>query len=170
MHLIATAIERETPDLIKNNVSLRVIGDASRMPADTLARLERCVRDTSAGTGLTLVLAISYSSRWEITDAARGEAEAPLAPLVVGDGNAQVVAVEIGPVYVGDVEFGVCYLPQQEVADAHVASGAYEQVGVRHECRGEVSGYGFVCDAGGVDASGGRFGGYASCGVGDFPA
>lgn len=71
MHLIATAIERETPDLIKNNVSLRVIGDASRMPADTLARLERCVRDTSAGTGLTLVLAISYSSRWEITDAAR---------------------------------------------------------------------------------------------------
>jgi len=52
-------------------VSLRVIGDASRMPADTLARLERCVRDTSAGTGLTLVLAISYSSRWEITDAAR---------------------------------------------------------------------------------------------------
>ena len=71
MHLIATAIERETPDLIKNNVNLRVIGDASRMPADTLARLERCVRDTSAGTGLTLVLAISYSSRWEITDAAR---------------------------------------------------------------------------------------------------
>lgn len=71
MHLIATAIERETPDLIKNNVRLRVIGDRSRMPADTLARLERCVRDTSGGSGLTLVLAISYSSRWEITDAAR---------------------------------------------------------------------------------------------------
>ena len=71
MHLIATAIERETPDLIKNNVRRRVIGDRSRMPADTLARLERCVRDTSGGSGLTLVLAISYSSRWEITDAAR---------------------------------------------------------------------------------------------------
>ena len=71
MHLIATAIERETPDLIKNNVRLRVIGDRSRMPADTLARLERCVRDTSGGSGLTLVLAISYSARWEITDAAR---------------------------------------------------------------------------------------------------
>ena len=55
MHLIATAIERETPDLIKNNVRLRVIGDRSRMPADTLARLERCVRDTSGGSGLCLL-------------------------------------------------------------------------------------------------------------------
>ena len=71
MHLIVTAIERETPDLIKNNVRLRVIGDSSRMPQEALERLQGCVRDTSAGTGLTLVLAISYSSRWEITDATR---------------------------------------------------------------------------------------------------
>ncbi|MDE6161439.1 MAG: isoprenyl transferase [Muribaculaceae bacterium] len=71
MHLIVTAIERETPDLIKNNVRLRVIGDSSRMPVEALDRLQGCVRDTSAGTGLTLVLAISYSSRWEITEAAR---------------------------------------------------------------------------------------------------
>ena len=71
MHLIVTAIERETPDLIKNHVRLLVIGDVSRMPQETLERLQRCVRDTSLGTGLTLVLAISYSSRWEITDAVR---------------------------------------------------------------------------------------------------
>lgn len=71
MHLIVTAIERETPDLIKNNVRLRVIGDSSRMPSAALERLQGCVRDTSAGTGLTLVLAISYSSRWEITEATR---------------------------------------------------------------------------------------------------
>lgn len=71
MHLIVTAIERETPDLIKNNVRLRVIGDSSRMPSEALERLQGCVRDTSAGTGLTLVLAISYSSRWEITEATR---------------------------------------------------------------------------------------------------
>ena len=71
MHLIVTAIERETPDLIKNRVRLRVLGDSSRMPREALERLERCVQDTSAGDGLTLVLAISYSSRWEITDAVR---------------------------------------------------------------------------------------------------
>lgn len=71
MNLIVTAIERETPSLIKNNVSLHLIGDRSRIPAFALERLENCIRDTSAGTGLNLVLAISYSSRWEIVEAAK---------------------------------------------------------------------------------------------------
>ena len=71
MHLIVMAIERETPDLIKNNVRLRMIGDKSRMPEEALNRLERCIEETSGGTGLTLVLAISYSSRWEITEAVK---------------------------------------------------------------------------------------------------
>lgn len=75
MHLIVLAIERETPDLIKNNVRLEMIGDASRMPQEARERLERCIEDTSKGTGLTLVLAISYSSRWEIVDACRKIAE-----------------------------------------------------------------------------------------------
>lgn len=71
MRLIVTAIERETPDLIRNNVRLEVIGDRSRIPADVTERLDACRAATSASTGLTLVLAISYSARWEITEAAR---------------------------------------------------------------------------------------------------
>jgi len=71
MHLIVIAIERETPDLIKNNVRLRMIGDSSRMPREAYARLQQCIADTSHCTGLTLTLAISYSARWEITDACR---------------------------------------------------------------------------------------------------
>ena len=71
MHLIVSAIERETPDLIRNNVRLRMIGDTSRMPAEPLRRLEECMEATSGCTGLTLILAISYSSRWEITQAVK---------------------------------------------------------------------------------------------------
>jgi undecaprenyl diphosphate synthase len=71
MHLIVTAIERETPDLIKNNVRLSVIGDMSRLPDEAHQRLNKCIEDTAADTGLNLVLAISYSSRWEITEACR---------------------------------------------------------------------------------------------------
>ena len=71
MHLVVVAIERETPDLIKNNVSLRMIGDMDRMPAEARARLEQCIADTSHCTGLNLVLALSYSARWDITNAAR---------------------------------------------------------------------------------------------------
>lgn len=71
MHLIVIAIERETPDLIKNNVRLDMIGDFSRMPAEALGRLRQCMADTAHCTGLTLVLALSYSARWEITEAVR---------------------------------------------------------------------------------------------------
>lgn len=72
MHLIVMAIERETPDLIKNGVRLNMIGDTSRLPAEALERLNRCIADTAAGTGLTLTLALSYSSRWEILGHAAG--------------------------------------------------------------------------------------------------
>ncbi|NBH92540.1 isoprenyl transferase [Duncaniella muris] len=75
MHLIVIAIERETPDLIKNNVRLAMIGDTSRMPREAYDRLQQCIADTSHCTGLTLTLAISYSARWEIIRACRRFAE-----------------------------------------------------------------------------------------------
>lgn len=71
MHLISLSIARETPDLIKNNVSLRMIGDTSRIPEMALSKLNECIRDTSHCTGLILTLALSYSSRWEIIQACR---------------------------------------------------------------------------------------------------
>ena len=71
MHLIVTAIEQETPELIRNNVRLRLIGDRGRIPAFAMERLDKCMADTEACTGLTVILAISYSSRWEIARAAR---------------------------------------------------------------------------------------------------
>ncbi|MDD2961446.1 MAG: isoprenyl transferase [Muribaculaceae bacterium] len=69
MNLIVIAIERETPDLIKNNVSLSMIGDTNRMPDFARERLQKCIQDTSHCTGLKLILALSYSSRWEIVNA-----------------------------------------------------------------------------------------------------
>lgn len=71
MHLIVTAIERETPDLIKNNVRLLSIGDLERIPEFSRERLIRCMEQTAHCTGLRLILAISYSARWEITKAIR---------------------------------------------------------------------------------------------------
>ncbi len=71
MNLVVVAIERETPDLIKNNVRLSMIGDMDRMPEFARERLSRCIADTAHCTGLTLVLALSYSARWEILEAAK---------------------------------------------------------------------------------------------------
>lgn len=71
MHLIGIAIERETPDLIKNNVRLTMIGDFERMPEEPRRRLQGCFDATAHCTGLVLNLALSYSGRWDIVNAAR---------------------------------------------------------------------------------------------------
>ena len=74
MSLLVWAIEKETPDLMKNNVRLLTIGD-NRLPDDPRSRLDNCIKQTSGNTGLTLVLALSYSSKSEIIDAVKQIAE-----------------------------------------------------------------------------------------------
>lgn len=69
MSLMIQAVSNETPDLIKNNVRVRVIGDIERLPHDTQKALNFCLDATSQCTGTTVVLALSYSSKWEITNA-----------------------------------------------------------------------------------------------------
>ena len=71
MSLLVSAIHRETPDMMKKNARLTAIGDLSRLREDAYNTLQECIDTTSANTGTTLVLALSYSSRWEITRAAR---------------------------------------------------------------------------------------------------
>lgn len=71
MSLLVSAIHRETPDMMKKNVRLTAIGDLSRLREDAYNTLQECIDMTSANTGTTLVLALSYSSRWEITRAVR---------------------------------------------------------------------------------------------------
>lgn len=69
MSLLFDSIEEET--FMKNNIRFRVIGDTAKLPANVQTRLNACIEHTSANTGMCLVLALSYSSRWELTEAAR---------------------------------------------------------------------------------------------------
>ena len=71
MELLVDTIEQETPTLNKNNVRLRAIGDLSRLPEGAENKLRNCLKQTEANTGLNLVLALSYSARWELTSAAQ---------------------------------------------------------------------------------------------------
>lgn len=71
MELLVDNIEKETPTFHKNNIRFMTIGDTARMPANAQRRLRDCTDETAANTGLTLILALSYSSRWELTEAAR---------------------------------------------------------------------------------------------------
>ena len=69
MSLILTSLEEEL--FMNNNVRLRIIGDLSRVPEVVRESILGLQERTSVNTGMTMVIALSYSSRWEITDTVR---------------------------------------------------------------------------------------------------
>lgn len=71
MQLMVYAISRETADLKKNGVSIASIGDKKRLPLNVREAFEECIRETAGGKNLKLVIALSYSSKWELTEATR---------------------------------------------------------------------------------------------------
>lgn len=71
MELFVSTIENETAELQKNNIKLSTIGDLNQLPNKVKQQLLNCQEITSQNTRLNLILAVSYSSRWEITNAAR---------------------------------------------------------------------------------------------------
>ncbi len=73
MSLILTSLEEEL--FMKNNVRLKIIGDLTRVPEHVKESILRCEKNTSVNTGMTMVVALSYSSKWEITQAVRNIAQ-----------------------------------------------------------------------------------------------
>ncbi|MBP8033743.1 MAG: isoprenyl transferase [Bacteroidia bacterium] len=71
MELLVSTISAETPQLNKKNVRLQAIGNLKSLPPACLEELNESIDLTSKNTGLTLVLALSYSSKWELIDAVK---------------------------------------------------------------------------------------------------
>lgn len=71
MNLMVSTIDSETDTLMKNNVRLVVIGDVISLPENVQTKLSKIISITAKNTGLNLVIALSYSSKWEIANAAK---------------------------------------------------------------------------------------------------
>ncbi|MCQ2338822.1 MAG: isoprenyl transferase [Paludibacteraceae bacterium] len=71
MNLLMENLVKELPTFHKNNVRLKAIGERSKLPERARELLENCEKETSEHDRTTLVLALSYSSRWEITEMTR---------------------------------------------------------------------------------------------------
>ena len=69
MELLIKAVRDETKTLMDNNVRLQTIGDLQRIPERSRKKLQECIDITAGNSGTTLILALSYSSRWEIAEA-----------------------------------------------------------------------------------------------------
>ena len=89
MGLVLSSLEDEI--FMRNNVRFRVIGDTGRLPAEVQAKLRLTEEHTAANTAMTMVVALSYSARWELAKAARSLAadakEGRLDPADITDGD-----------------------------------------------------------------------------------
>jgi len=71
MGIMVQSLNKETDTLVRNNIRLSAIGDTGRLADDVRERLLETIHVTSDATGLNLIVAMSYSSRWEMTEAAK---------------------------------------------------------------------------------------------------
>ena len=78
MGLVLSSLEDEI--FMKHNVRFRVIGDMKRLPENVQQKLRETEEHTAANSTMTMVVALSYSSRWEITNAVRLMAEEGIKP------------------------------------------------------------------------------------------
>ena len=69
MQLLVDSIEKELPDLMKNGIRLKTLGDIAKLPGNCAAQLKRAEEVTQNNNKTTLILALSYSGRWDITQA-----------------------------------------------------------------------------------------------------
>ena len=96
MALLVDTIAKETPTLMKNNIRLQTIGDISRLPQATHDKFVACIEQTNQNTGLTLVIALSYSARWELIQAARQIAQAvQYNKMLVEDINEETISAHL---------------------------------------------------------------------------
>lgn len=75
MTLLVNTIDNELKNLMKNNIRLEAIGDISALPSKSLNSLMKGIEHTKDNNRMTLILALNYSGRWDITNAANRFAE-----------------------------------------------------------------------------------------------
>lgn len=75
MELLVSAINKEVPTLMKNNIRLLTIGDTNSLPKRSQSALKKAMEQTANNTHMNLILALSYSARWEIVNAVQSIAQ-----------------------------------------------------------------------------------------------
>ncbi len=75
MRLFVSTVSKELNTLNKNNIRLKAIGDLERLPKRTFEALKNAIESTSNNSQMTLILALNYSSRWEITEMTKSIAD-----------------------------------------------------------------------------------------------
>ncbi|WP_439181633.1 isoprenyl transferase [Carboxylicivirga taeanensis] len=129
MSLLVSTISSETGTLMKNNVRLNAIGCKETLPRGVQAKLEDCIKKTSENTGLTLTLALSYSSRWEIIEAFKGVAKrVKNNELSIDDIDADLVSSYMATAGIPDPELMIRTSGEQRISNFLLWQLAYSEL------------------------------------------
>ena len=85
MTLLVTAINKETKTLMDNNIKLSTIGDTNSLPSKAKKELLEAIEKTKDNTRMTLILALSYSGRWDILNATKNLINDGIDPKVINE-------------------------------------------------------------------------------------
>lgn len=126
MALLFESIEEEI--FVKNNVAFRIIGDLDKLPENVRERLNACVERTANNDSMTLVLALSYSAKWEITEAVRSIAsKVKDGELALEDINDGVISGELTTNFMPDPDLLIRTGKEQRLSNFLLWQAAYSE-------------------------------------------
>ena len=127
MGLVLTSLEDEI--FMKNNVRFRVIGDLKRLPEEVRQKLHDTEEHTAANTAMTMVIALSYSSRWEITEATRQIAnEVKAGTLNPADINEDTIAQHMATAFMPDPDLRIRTGGEERISNYLLWQIAYSEL------------------------------------------
>lgn len=126
MALLFESIEEEI--FVKNNVAFRIIGDLDKLPENVRERLNACMERTAKNDSMTLVLALSYSSKWEITEAVRSiAAKVKEGELTLDEINDGVISSELTTNFMPDPDLLIRTGKEQRLSNFLLWQAAYSE-------------------------------------------
>ncbi|GAB2789470.1 isoprenyl transferase [Hymenobacter latericoloratus] len=129
MQLLVHTIRQETPTLLKNSIRLQAIGQIENLPASCQKELAEAIELTKAGTRTTLLLALSYSGRWDLTQAAqRMAAEVAAGRLLPAQITEQTLAGFLSTAGIPDPELLIRTSGEQRISNFLLWQLAYTEL------------------------------------------
>jgi undecaprenyl diphosphate synthase len=129
MQLLVHTIRKETATLLKNSIRLQAIGDTKSLPASCQRELAEAMELTKAGSRMTLVLALSYSGRWDLTQAARQlAADVAAGKVQPADVNEKTVAGYLSTATMPDPELLIRTSGEQRISNFLLWQLAYTEL------------------------------------------
>jgi undecaprenyl diphosphate synthase len=129
MSLLVETVKKELKTLNKNNIRLRAIGDLSKLPARTREALLEGIENTRFNTRMDLILALNYSSRWEIVEAAKSIAqEVKNGTLDVENINSEVFSSHLCTADIPDPELVIRTSGEYRISNYLLWQSAYSEL------------------------------------------